>query len=92
MKDNKWLPGSIHQNQVAPLNKGVISQLLANALELKGSILFSIFGTQRYAVRLMVYHNLMPPLSSEWEHLSGDELLEIIRLASDFQENRKGRK
>jgi hypothetical protein len=40
----------------------------------------------------MVYHNLMPPLSSEWEHLSGDELLEIIRLASDFQENRKGRK
>ena len=62
-----------------PLRKGVAARLIARYLSLTDSLMYVIFGTERYAFRACVAAGIMIADGSEWDYVSGDELLEIMR-------------
>ena len=75
---NKIAAGySLSEN--APLRKGVVARLIARYLRLTDSLVYNIFGTERYAFRACVAADIMIADGSEWDYVSGEELLEIMR-------------
>jgi len=60
------------------LRKGVAARLIARYLSLKDSLLYNIFGTERYAFRACVAAGIMISDGSEWDYVSGEELIEIM--------------
>ena len=63
----------------APLRKGVAARMIARYLRLNDSLMYNIFGTERYAFRACVAADIMVADGSEWDYVSGEELLEIMR-------------
>lgn len=61
------------------LRRGVIARMVARHLKLKDSLWYVVFGTERYAYRACVATGLMSPRGSEWDKVSGEELIEIMR-------------
>ncbi len=85
MKKLGFMDNSFSKKKNDRLTRGDISLMIAKVLKLKGSFLYNLFGTGRYSYRLLVYHNLMPISKSEWDSISGEELIEAIRLASEYK-------
>lgn len=65
-----------------PLRKGVLARMIARYLKLNDSLMYDIFRTERYAFRACAAENLMPLNGSEWDIVSGAELIEIMRRVS----------
>jgi hypothetical protein len=82
--NNEGITQGIQLDKDSPLRRGVLSLMLARHLDLKDSLLYKIFKTQRYAYRACVANDLMHYEGSEWDKLSGGELVEIMAKASDF--------
>lgn len=61
------------------LRKGVIALMVARHLKLKDSLWYVFFGTERYAYRACIAAGILPPRGSEWDKVSGEELIEIMR-------------
>lgn len=61
------------------LRKGVIAGMVARHLKLRDSIWYIISGADRYAYRACVADRIIPPKGSEWDTVSGEELIEIMR-------------
>lgn len=61
-----------------PLTKGMISLMTAKYLDLDGSLMYTIFGTERYAFKACVDAGIMNAEGSENDLVSGPELLEIM--------------
>jgi hypothetical protein len=72
-----------------PLRKGFICMLIANHLKLNNSLLYLIFKTERYAHRACAAAGLTPHNGSEWDKLSGEELIEIMGLFDKYMEDKK---
>jgi hypothetical protein len=68
------------------LNRGMMAGMIVRHLKLKDSLLYLIFRTERYAYRACVAAGIMDFDSSEWERLSGEELLEVMRLVGERME------
>ena len=70
-------------NENALLRKGTLARLVARYLDLSGSFMYNIFGTERYAYRACVAAGIMTSNGSEWDIVSGEELLEIMRRTAE---------
>jgi hypothetical protein len=65
-----------------PLRRGALALMIARHLDLRGTLLYSIFRTERYAYKVCVKNHVMESDGSEWDRLSGGELVEIMRKVS----------
>jgi len=61
------------------LRKGVIAGMIARHLKLRDSIWYLVTGFDRYAYRACVAAKILPPKGSEWDKVSGEELIEMMR-------------
>ena len=52
--------------------------LIMKAFDLKGGVMYSLFGNPRYAYREMVYHKLIPGSTDQGMKVSGARLLHIL--------------
>jgi hypothetical protein len=69
-----------------PLKKGFIAFKVAQYLNLTDSIIYTLFKKERYAFRVCAAHNLLNADGSEYDNMSGEELIEFLRLASEYKE------
>jgi hypothetical protein len=68
----------------SPLRRGALALMLARYLKLGDSLLYTIFKSERYAYRACVASNIMSYDGSEWDTLSGGELVEIMTKVSEL--------
>ena len=68
------------------LRRGEIANMVAQHLKLSKSLFYNIFKTDRYAVKACVAAKIMTTDSSEWDLLSGEELIEIMRKAAEKEQ------
>ena len=61
-----------------PLRRRTAAYMAARYLKLGDSIMYSIFKNERYAVTACGANEIMPADKSEWDVLSGAELMEIV--------------
>ena len=62
----------------AKLSRGDISLMIARLKRLDGSLMYKITGKARYAYRACVADGIMPSGRSEYDVLSGQELIEAV--------------
>ncbi|MFC1671077.1 hypothetical protein ACFL20_11860 [Spirochaetota bacterium] len=65
-------------DEKSPLRRGVIANMVVRHLKLRDSLLYIIFGTDRYAYRVCAARRIMDYDGSEWDIISGEELIEIM--------------
>ncbi len=75
------LPEGIQEN--APLRRGLLALLAARYLHLGDSFMYRIFHTKRHAVTACVAGGIMESSGSEWDILSGGELVEVVRKVAE---------
>ncbi len=75
-------------NAMSPLRRGTVALFAARYLKLGDSLFYLAFGTERYAHRACIASELMDADSSEWDSLSGEELIEIMSRISAKAEGR----
>jgi hypothetical protein len=75
---NRNIARGIDYPAPAPLRRGTLSLMIARHLGLSDSLLYMVFGTGRYAFRACVAEGIMDHEGSEWDILSGGELIEIM--------------
>ena len=70
-------------------NRGHVAYMVCKALGIRGGLTTRIFGiSERYGFRECVYLGLMPE-GSQWDKVSGSELVGIMAHAADYQEKRR---
>ena len=69
---------SLNYKKDEPLTRGMVALMAAKYLDLKGSFMYNLFGSQRYAVRACIAEELMEPDSSASDLMSGAELIEVL--------------
>lgn len=69
---------SLDYKNDAPLTRGMVALMTAKYLDLKGSFMYNLFGSERYAVKACIAEDLMDADSSENDLMSGAELLEVL--------------
>lgn len=72
----------------APLTTGMASLMTAKYLDLRGSFLYMVFGTERYAYKACISSNLLNQNGSENDKMSGPELIELFSRISDIKEDK----
>jgi len=70
------------------LSKGMLAKMTARYLDLGGSIMYMIFGTERYAFRACASYGLMRGDGSENDVVSGPELVEVLGRVSEIKGGR----
>ncbi len=66
----------------APLRRGTLATMIARYLNLGDSLMYFVIGTGRYATTACVAEGLMEGTASEWDALSGAELIDIATRAA----------
>ncbi len=61
-----------------PATAGLVAYMIAKHSQLKDSLMFTIFKSQRYAVFACIAAGYLPPESGENIQLSGVELMEVM--------------
>ncbi|MBN2038520.1 MAG: hypothetical protein JW864_00660 [Spirochaetes bacterium] len=74
----------ITQSENTPLRRGTFALMMARHLDCKDTLLFRIFETERYAYRACTANGIMSHEGSEWDILSGGELIEIMTKVSEL--------
>jgi hypothetical protein len=74
---------ALEYSEDAPLTRGMAALMTAKYLNLKGSFMYLLFKSERYAYRACIADSLMPGDASELDRLTGPELLELMSLISD---------
>lgn len=67
------------------LTKGMLAKMTARYLDLGGSLMYLIFGTERYAYRACIAYGIMRADGSENDIISGPELVEVMGKISDMK-------
>ena len=65
------------------IRKGTLALMIARYLDLKDLLLYKILKIRRYAFRACVANDIMHYNASEWDRISGGELIEIMTKVSD---------
>ena len=72
-----------------PLTKGMASLMVASYLGLNKSLMFDIFGRERYAYRACLADKLFSESGSENDLMSGPELIELFAKIDEFNKDRR---
>ena len=72
-----------------PLSRGMLALMVARHLKLKGSLFYLMFDTERYGHRACVAEKIMDVNTSEWDTMTGDELLEVMAIVSERMEGKQ---
>ncbi len=70
-------------SESTPLRRGMLASIIAKYLDLKDSLFYRIFKSERYAFRACIADNIMDANMSEWDKISGDELIEIMSIVAE---------
>ncbi len=62
----------------APLTRGMVALMTAKYLDLKGSFMYNLFGTERYALKACIAEDIMDADSSGSDLMSGADLIEVL--------------
>lgn len=62
----------------ATLTRGMVALMTAKYLDLKGSFMYNLFGTERYAVKACIAEGIMDEDSSGNDIMSGADLIEVL--------------
>lgn len=76
----------IEEAEDTPLTQGMLAVMIARGLKLKDSLFYLMTGSRRYAFRACVAANIMDIDSSEWDNMSGEQLIEIMAKVSETME------
>lgn len=68
-----------------PVTKGTLAYMLCRTLRLKGGVMLQLIPSRRYAYREALNYGLMAK-GSEWEPLTGPEVVGIIGRAARMKE------
>jgi hypothetical protein len=93
LKEKNLLPPEVASDfkPNEPLRKGLFAYMLYRALDMKGGIILSLFGTrERYALKELVYQGILSSGNVK-DIMSGDELVTSTMRAADFIANKKTR-
>ena len=82
--NKEGLTKGINLQKDSPLRRGAFALMMARHLDLQDSLLFLIFKTERYAYRVCAANGIMSYEGSEWDTLSGGELIEIMTKVSEL--------
>ncbi len=82
--NREGITSGINFTKDSPLRRGVLAKIIARYLMLGDSLMYFIFGTERYAYRICAANNIMSYDGSEWDTLSGGELVEIMTKVSEL--------
>ena len=69
-------------NPFMKINRGLLALMTAKYLKLNDSLFYLIFGGERYAYVACIADKIMEPNGSEWDKISGEDLIEIMTLIS----------
>jgi hypothetical protein len=72
-----------------PIRRGMLALMVARHLKLKGSLFYLMFDTERYGLRACVANKIMDINTSEWDTLTGDELIEVMAIVSERMEGKQ---
>jgi hypothetical protein len=61
-----------------PLRRGLLALMTTRYLLTSDSFMYSLFGSERYAYTSCVSEKLMEGGHSEWDYISGSELIEVF--------------
>ncbi len=75
------IPETLQENDV--LRRGTLALLAARYLDLGDSFMYRLFHTTRHAVTACVANGIMEASGSEWDILSGGELVEVVRKVAE---------
>lgn len=78
---NRNIARGMSYSAADPVRRGALSLMIARYLDLSDSLLYLVFGSERYAYRACVADGIMGHEGSEWDRLSGGELIEIMNIA-----------
>ena len=85
LKHRRWLYDGFDEPADVAVWRGTIASALARILKIKGGLTMRLIGpVPRYAVRELMYENILPP-SSPRQTFSGTEFLGVIARAEDYQ-------
>src|SRR6056297_2939133 len=65
-----------------PIRQGQLARMIARYLDLNDSLMYFLIPSNRYALRACVANRIMTHQSSEWDLVSGGELVEIMSKVS----------
>ena len=91
LKEKKVFPknvrGGISPN--TPLRKGVAAYMFCAALDIKGGVIFTLFGlNQRYAMKELVYEGMLYPGDAD-DIITGKELVLLFTGAVDYLDSKR---
>ncbi|MCC6580892.1 MAG: hypothetical protein IT440_10665 [Phycisphaeraceae bacterium] len=85
LRSRGYLPRSFARPANEGVTRGTVALVLTHALCVKGGVMMSLFGdSERYAVRELMDKGIYPT-SSPFQTFSGDEFIEIIGRAEDYE-------
>jgi len=87
----KGITKGMNYTKNSPLTKGMICLMAARYNNLNDSLLYIIFKSERYAFRVCASHKIVKYNGSEWDQISGEELIEIMNKTITLKE-KKGKK
>ena len=67
-------------NEDSHLRLGFLSNMIVRYLKLDDSMMYQIFKSDRYAYRICTAEGITSEGASEWNKLSGEELIEIMSI------------
>ncbi len=76
-------------NQDAILTKGMLSKMTTEYLKLRGSFMYLIFSSERYAFKVCVANEIFTPDGSSSDKLTGPEILEVFSRISELKGEQK---
>lgn len=79
-----WLRADFDEPANLAMQRGTLAKLLAHALDIDGGVMMQVTGkSPRYAMRELVYLNMMPP-GTDQQVLSGQDYVAAISKAQDY--------
>ena len=82
LKSAKVLDSDFNTGANDALKRGLLAKMIAKKLNLKDSLLGLILPFERYAHKACIAENIMQTDTSEWDAISGGELIEIMTAVS----------
>lgn len=78
-----WIPRNFDEAPDLAMQRGTLAKAVAEAIGVKGGVMYRVTGARRYADRELVALNLMPP-GTELQAVSGSDFLGIITRAQGY--------
>ena len=81
--NREGITSGINLTKNSLLKRGALALMIARYLKLGDSLFYALFQTERYAYKTCAANDIMSYDGSEWDFLSGGELVEIMTKVSE---------